>query len=103
MAIILQIPDSAFLAGGPFEGEDKLHTQIVLGIRTEVGAHMPVTVQPTIIDEWNFKPKTSGDMSDIMNYIDRGMLVIIDTTDSAQPEMTAAELITLYRTYWQEF
>ena len=103
MALVIRIPDSAFLAGGPFAGKDKLHTQIVIGVRTEKQAAMAVTNSPQVVDAWNFKPATSMDMNEILNYIDRGMLEITDTTDSASPIMTSAEVLTLYRVYWQEF
>ena len=103
MALVIRIPDSAFLAGGPFENDEPTKTQIVIGVRTEKQAVMAVTNSPQVIDAWNFKPATSMDMNEILNYIDRGMLEITDTTDSASPVMTSAEVLTLYRVYWQEF
>lgn len=95
----LKIPDAQFIAGGRFDGQDKAKTAIVISLDAGGRFHsMSITNDPQSIEDFQFRPVSTGSKRSIYNLIDKGLLEI---TIGGTPQ-SPSDLSTLMATFYQD-
>ena len=96
----IKIADDQFSAGGKFYGMDEIHTGIVINGYSENYRHntIEVTKQSKSINQININPHYREALGDILRLLDEG---IIEFSVGGATK-TAAEVITIFRTWFQE-
>lgn len=94
--ISLRIPTTAFNSGQPLYGVDPASALICVPLQE--GALEYIGTSAKEYEDWQFHPTYAGAYNDILRFVQHGTL---EVALSGTPQ-TPAQLITLYKSFYQE-